>query len=191
MYMSFHENTKFATSEHGSALVIAVIVLAILAALGIAALDVADMNMFISANDRDTKESFFHADSGANIGHEFLEEAHYSGNSSFYESDATVWQNLAYDNCTNFPSWGDCRNCTDPEFLEFYKSDDMATYIRAGSLGSGFIEGSAAQIGAGYEGIGKSAAHGGTYTDYLIRSRRYGKRESRAEVDLGWRHLNR
>ena len=191
MYMFFHENTKSVTSEHGSALVIAVIVLAILAALGIAALDVADMNMFISANDRDTKESFFHADSGANIGHEFLEAAHYSGNSTFYESDATVWQNLAYDNCTNFPSWGDCRNCTDAEFLEFYKSNDMATYIRAGSLRSGFVEGSAAQIGAGYEGIGKGAAHGGTYTDYLIRSRRYGKRESRAEVDLGWRHLNR
>ena len=191
--MYSHENTEMRERHSGSALVISLIVLAILAALGIASLDVADINLFISANDRDTKDAFFHADSGANIGHEFLEEAHFSSsNSTFYETDANIWM----DNSTclgtpALPTWGDCRNCTDPEFLSFYNSGEEGTYVRAGTLRSGLLEGSAAQIGAGYEGIGKSAAHGGTYTDYLIRSRRYGKRDSLAEVDLGWRHVNR
>jgi hypothetical protein len=194
--MSSHKNIENRSPETGSALVIAVIVLAILAALGIASLDVADMNMFIAANDRDTKEAFFYADSGANIGHEFLEESHFSStNSTFYDSDANLWMNATNnstcpDSPTN-PTWGDCKNCTDPEFLSYYVDGEMGTYVRAGTLRSGLLEGSAAQIGAGYEGIGKSAAHGGTYTDYLIRSRRYGKRNSFAEVDIGWRHVNR
>lgn len=193
--MFLRKNTENRDPEKGSALVIAVIVLAILAALGIASLDVADMNMFIAANDRDTKEAFFYADSGANIGHEFLEESHFSStNSTFYDGDANLWVNATNSTCeydTANPRWGDCKNCTDPEFLSFYVDGEMATYVRAGTLRSGLLEGSAAQIGAGYEGIGKSAAHGGTYTDYLIRSRRYGKRNSFAEVDIGWRHINR
>lgn len=198
MYMFFPENIKSKKHQEGSALVIAMIVLAILAALGIAALDVADINLFISANDRDTKETFFHADSGANIGHEFIEAEHFSSdnstNSTFYESNAIDWMNATNGTSLDSPAnpvWGDGLNCTDPQFLSYYVEDETGTYVRAGVLRTGLLEGSAAQIGAGYEGIGKSAAHGGTYTDYLIRSRRYGQRNSFAEVDLGWRHVNR
>ena len=195
MSMFSHKNTDMREGQAGSALVIAVIVLAILAALGIASLDVADINLFISVNDRDTKEAFFHADSGANIGHEFLEEAHFNNaNSTFYDSDAKVWMDAANNTCPDSaanPTWGDCTPCTDNATLAFYVNGQEGTYVRAGFLRSGLLEGSAAQIGAGYEGIGKSAAHGGTFTDYLIRSRRYGDRKSLAEVDLGWRHINR
>ena len=194
--MFSHKNTDLPDWEDGSALVIAIIVLAILGALGIASLDVADINLFISVNDRDTKEAFFHADSGANIGHEFLEEAHFSSsNSTFYESDAKVWMDAVNNStCPDSPSnptWGDCTPCSDNATLPFYINSPEGTYVRSGYLRSGLLEGSAAQIGAGYEGIGKSAAHGGTFTDYLIRSRRYGNRDSFAEVDLGWRHINR
>ena len=73
--------------QSGSALVIALIVLVILAALGYAGLEVADMNIFSSANDRDSKIAFLHADSGANVGHEFLEEAIADTNTTFYEGD--------------------------------------------------------------------------------------------------------
>ena len=195
MSMYCHQNFRYPSQNNGSALVIALIVLAILAALGIASLDVADINFFISANDRDTKETFFYADSGANIGHEFLEDAHFYGKDTFYNSDARLWQNSTNNStCEDSPSspkWGDCMSCTDPQFLSFYISGLMGTYVRAGWLGSGILEGSALQIGAGYEGLGKSAAQGGTYADYLIRSRRYGQRNSFAEVDLGWRHINK
>ena len=195
--MSFLKSISEPTSQSGSALVISVIVLAILAALGISALDVAGINLFISANDRDTKKTFFHADSGANIGHEYIEAEHFSSdnstNSTFYESNANDWMNAT--NSTSLspetPVWGDGLSCTEPQFLSYYVGENMGTYVRAGVLRTGLLEGSAAQIGAGYEGIGKSASHGGTYTNYLIRSRRYGQRNSFAEVDLGWRHVNR
>ena len=186
MSMSILPNTRFTTGQKGSALVVAMIVLAILGALGLAALDVADLNIFISANDRDSKESFFHADSGVNMGHEYLEESIESVNSTFYSSsynggndtDATTWPPRGVDFDTS------------PSITTWYPDGIMATFVRAGSLDSGVLEGSAMQIGAGYEGVGKGAASGGTFTNYLLRSHREGKRNSVAEVDLGWKHIN-
>lgn len=170
------QNIDPADSQTGSALVIAVIVLAILGAIGLASLDVAELNLFMAANDRDTKETFFHADSGANMGHEYLEITLGNANSTFYGTEATDWINDAF-NASAFP-------------VTFYTAGALSTYIRSGSLNSGMLPGSAMQIGAGYEGVGKSAASGGTFTDYLIRSYREGRRNSVAEVDLGWRHIN-
>lgn len=170
------QNTDLARSQAGSALIIAIIVLAILGALGIAALDVAELNIFVAANDRDAKETFFHADSGVNLGHEYLEIALESANSTFYGSDATTWIGDAF-NASIYPT-------------TFYTSGSMSTYIRSGELDSGVLPGSAMQIGAGYEGVGKGAASGGTFTNYLIRAHREGRRNSMAEVDLGWRHIN-
>lgn len=166
-------------TQRGSALVIAIVTLVILGALGLAALDVADLNLFISANDRDAKETFFHADAGVNVGHEFLEDALDIANSTFYGNNATDWltQTVEEFNSTSYP-------------LNIYATSNQATSIRSGILARGFMEGSAIQIGAGYEGAGKSAAHGGTFTNFLIRSHREGARNSVAEVDMGWRHIN-
>jgi len=177
--MSILRNFRFASNQTGSALVVAMIVLAILGALGLAALDVADMNIFISANDRDSKAAFFHADSGVNVGHEFLEGAIDDVNSTFYGNNATDWitQTVAGFNSTDYP-------------LSIYATTTQETSVRSGILARGFMEGSAMQIGAGYEGAGKSAAHGGTFTTFLIRSHREGARNSVAEVDMGWRHIN-
>lgn len=177
--MSFHRNTKISFQERGSALVIALVVLAILGAIGITALDVADMNILISANDRDAKNSFFQADSGANIGHEYLENAIDNGNSTFFNNNASAWisQSTQQFNATEYP-------------LSCFIFDTQGTYIRSGILDRGAMEGSAIQIAAGYEGLGKGAAHGGTYTTVLIRSHRQGPRNSMAEVDIAWRHIN-
>lgn len=181
MFISFPQNTRY-SRQSGSALVIALIVLAILGAIGLTALDVADINLFISANDRDSKEAFFHADSGANLGHEYLEAAIEITNSTFYSdgtnaTDARTWQNSTVFDAADFST-------------TWYASGLMATFVRAGLLRSGVLEGSAIQIGAGYEGVGKGAAGGGTFTNFLIRSHRIGARNSVAEVDLGWRHIN-
>lgn len=171
-------NTNFSKKESGSALVLTMIMLAVLTVLGLAALDVADVNILISANDRDSKNSFFHADAGANVGHEFLEAAIDEGNATFYSSNATSWQLDDIDsfNSTTFP-------------LSMYVSGTIGTYVRAGRLDSGVLEGSAMQIGSGYEGVGKGAPHGGFFVNYLIRSHREGQRNSQSEVDLGWRHV--
>lgn len=180
MSMFSHKNSKTSKNMNGSALVIALIVLAILGALGLASLEVADMNIMIAANDRDSKESFFHADSGANIGNEYLEVALESGNSTYYGGDANDWVNATIHEF----------NATAPGVLTFYPDGSQVTYVRCGVLERGILEGSAFQIAAGYEGLGKGAAGGGTFTTFLIRGHREGKRNSVSEVDLAWRHLN-
>ena len=176
MYTSFVQSIDTKHRQSGSALVVAVIVLAILGTLGIAALDVADLNMFIAANDRDTKAAFFHADSGVNMGHEFLEDSIHEVNSTFYGNDGNLWGGNSTFVPANFP-------------LQLFIDGPMATHIRAGQTGSEFMEGAAIQMAAGYEGIGKSAAHGGVAAIFLIRAHRIGQRNSQAEVDLGWRHV--
>ena len=170
--------------QSGSALVVAMIVLAILGALALASLDVADLNIFISANDRDAKESFFHADSGINVGHEFLEESIDTVNSTFYGNNATEWNSQSVSQFD--PLEAAFLNST----LPLYVAEAQGTYVRSGILERGIMEGSAMQIAAGYEGAGKSAASGGTFTIFQIRSHRYGQRNSQSEVDLGWRHIN-
>lgn len=74
MYTHMHANTEHCDSEKGFALIIAIIVLAILGVMGLSAMDVADLNMLIAANDRDAREAFFNADSGVNIGHTMIEK---------------------------------------------------------------------------------------------------------------------
>lgn len=163
-------------TQKGFILVIALIVLAILGALGLASLQVADINTKISANDRDTKSAFFHADSGANIGHLFLSESLKDVNSTFYNSTPETWS--ATFNATNFP-------------LKLYTSGSMGTYIRAGTLDVRDNAGNAQNMGEGYGGgPGKSASSGGTSTSYIIRSHRIGARNSDAEVDVGWMFNN-
>lgn len=179
MCMCLVRSTENMREENGSALVLAIIVLVILSLLGVVGLDVADMNTKIAANDRDAKDAFFQADAGVNMGHEYLEISIDAVNSTFYGSDAQIWNNetVAGFSTANFP-------------LQFYISGSSGTYIRSGMLGSGEMEGAAIQMSAGYEGVGKGAAHGGSYTLFLIRSHREGRLNSRAEVDLGWRHVN-
>lgn len=180
MSMSTHRNTDLIRTQNGSALVIALIVLAILGVLGYAALDVAELNIFMSANDRDSKEAFFHADSGVNVGHEYLENALEDLNGTFYEGDATIWVG---DGVYEF-------NSTAAGVLVLYQNGSQVTYVRSGVLDRGSLEGSASQIASGYEGLGKGAPGGGTFTTFLIRSHREGNRNSVSEVDLAWRHLN-
>lgn len=162
--MFFRLNTRLQSANGGSALVIALIVLAILGALGVASLDVTDMNILISANDRDSKNAFFYADSGVNIAHVFLEHSEADVNAT-NSTSTPVWRN---ETVSQF----DSTNST----ISLYISGTKGTHIRFGILGVGREP--------GFE-IGKYA----DYTSFLIRSHTNWQRNSRAEIDLGWKHF--
>lgn len=164
------------SEESGSALVVALLVLVILAALGYAGLEVADLNIFSSANDRDSKNTFLHADSGVNVGHEFLEEAIADVNTTFYSNDA-AWRDLPYDPATN----------NNPEFLHLYINGTRGTgtYIHSGQVDTESNPGESLEPATSYHGNPPGASF-----IFLIRSHRMGERNSYAEVDIGWRHVN-
>lgn len=164
--MFFLQNTR-RPAEIGSVLVIALVVLAILGALGVASLDVADMNILISANDRDSKDAFFHADSGANIAHEYLEET-ISDNATYFYGTNASWIDQQQFNTADYP-------------LNFLPSGAQETYARFGLIDRENI--GVATMASGYEGLGKKPT---IKAIFLIRSHREGQRNSIAEVDIGW-----
>lgn len=160
-------------------LVVAIITLALLGIMGLAASDTAHLNILMAGNGQDAKAAFFLADSGVNAGHEYLENAIASVNSSFYS------------NGTNASDWADSRAFNPNDFpVTWLRNGAGTTHVRVGFIETGLMPGSSLQGGSGYASTGSDAASGGTYSSYLIRSHRQGPRNCVAEVDLGWRHVN-
>lgn len=173
------ENINQSKKDSGSALVIALIVLVILAALGYAGLEVADLNIFSSANDRDNKAAFLHADSGANVGHEILEQVIDNARAedyAFFSGQASIWKDQPYDPLA----------INGTEFRHIYAHGTIGTHIRSGWLYNEPIAGEEMQEGKQYSGLRPGVSH-----VYLIRSHREGERNSHAEADIAWRHVAR
>jgi Tfp pilus assembly protein PilX len=162
--------------------IVAIITLALLGIMALAASDTAHLNILMAANGQDAKTAFFLADSGANAGHEYLENAIAAVNSTFY-NDGTP--------ATKAASWAAKSGFKPADFpIKWHRQGTAATHVRVGFIETGLMPGSAIQGGSGYGNAGSGAASGGTYSSYLIRSHRKGARNSVAEVDLGWRHVN-
>lgn len=160
-------------SDSGSALVAALVVLTILAALGIAALDVADMNILISANDRDTKNAFFHADSGAGMA-VLIIDGILETRELFMQDDSrngTQWRNQTTFNRDDFDLF------TNPFYAQ--NNGTIGTYGRAGWLDIDHLRGTSIEENTSF------------FVDYILRSDRQGERNSHAIVDLGWRDVVR
>jgi hypothetical protein len=153
--------------------VVTIVSLALLRIMGLAASETAHLNILMAANGQDTKRAFFFAESGANAGHEYLESAIASVNSTFYSNgtNASDWENESDFNPDDFP-------------VKWHRHGAGNTHVRVGFIETGLIPGNAIQAGPTY-GSGR-----GSYNSYLIRSHRQGPRKSVAEVDLGWRHVN-
>lgn len=159
--MSIPENSDHGRRQQGSALVIALIVLAILGALGYAALDVAELNIFVSANDRDSKEAFFHADSGANIAPRLLEDSLDIENATFYDAPNADWNSpFNATNCFTFYQFGaaDTRVLGKIQFLKNAPGFDPTQF----------------ELGV-----------------FFLRSHRNGNRNSQAQIEIGWEELIR
>lgn len=181
--MSYPQNSKACPKscpdQSGAIFIVAIIALALLGIMGLTASDTAHLNMLMAANGHSAKNAFFLADSGANAGHEYLESAIATGNSTFYNdgTNASAWENLDDFDPADFP-------------VKWHRHQTGATHVRTGLIETGQVPGSALQGGSGYGSVGTGAASDGTYSNYLIRSHRQGPRNSAAEVDLGWRHIN-
>lgn len=139
------------------------VVLAILGTLGVAALDVADINILVSANDRDAKTAFFHAESGANVG---LRKLCNEESFGALESGAIHWKNQVEFNCPLYdlfsPLYGP-GNC------------GIGTYGRAGHVDVRHLRGTSTD---------------NVMNTYLIRADRQGERNSHDIMDIWWREID-
>jgi len=177
-------------NEQGSTIIASLFILVVVTIIGVAATNMTSVELQIAGNDARYKRAFFAADGGTELGIELLEqniEERSFGNASTWGSTNIftddLWKNTedAATPANNIPSQTN-RDAQIPNlgggdvFLKIYGDTQLST-------------GAALQIAAGYEGKGKGLSGGGVFIVYDIRSFATAPMNSRARVQLQWRHL--
>ena len=177
--------------QSGMVLVVVMLVLLAVTALGIMAIRTGTTELQVASNDKFHKVVFFAADGasdmvteliGQNIELRGFSASSYgktninAGSLDFFnnvEDEVTPANNIPteanYD--VEVPNMGDSK-----VYLKVYGNTRLST-------------GSALQMAAGYDGVGKSMAGGGAQIVYEIRSRATGPFHSEARLWWRWLHL--
>lgn len=184
-------------NEHGSLVVIAMVVLMMLTLIGIAITTTATLELQIAGNDRLHKSAFYRADGGTEVGFELLEQnlgcaggftnSTITGNNSAMSvqvNNAAFWQNL--NAAIPSPAAVPTPDLHYPASLAAYAPN--TTNLTVGGNTS-LSTGSAIQMVSGYEGKGKGAAAGGAHIMYNMYSRHDGLNNTQSIIIVQWRHV--
>ena len=170
---------KTIKNERGFVLITSLLMLLVLMIIGIAATNTTTIDLQISGNDKVSKQTFYQAESGTQVGSELVEDAI---DRSGYDTDnftvgaVTVNHKDFYLNdTTSGPDW------TNPDVT-------MGQTLLVFTGATKIAPGSAIQMAAGYEGKGKAAGSGGAIRKYDIWSRHAGNANSESTIVIGWNH---
>ncbi len=200
--ITYYKYKALANNENGSALIFAILILAVLTIIGISSMTTSTIEIKIASNDKVYKQTFYEADGGTEVGRELLEQNiacaigfpiddYYIGAASPF---LKVSKKDFYLN-TNEPT-GDYPSATDWDF--YYPDTDntdggedfSVPHTKVKAFGNTELStGSAIQMAAGYEGKGKSAAGGGAQIVYDLYSRHQGKQSSQSTIMINYRHI--
>lgn len=200
-------------NDNGSALVVTILIIAVTLVMGILATTSTMNELQIAGSDIQQKLAFYEADGATEYSAQLLEEN--IACSRFQEDPASVGQATIGDvRVEKLAFWvierngeGDTEETPDPRdddeanvaffFPVGAAADEPRTEVfLAGN--TGYLKGSAMQLAAGYEGIGKGSAGSGVGITYDIIHRRkvmekqpdgtY-KDKTAASVTIGWGHI--
>ncbi len=180
--------------EQGSILILCVLMLFLLTVLGISSTTTSDLEMSIATNENFFHMAFYQADGGAEAGKEIVEQAI---EARIWVDTTTppvminfveVWDVDFYKNSTLSDTEIPSDTNKDVAIPVTVEGRNLKTFLRYGGV-TDLAVGSAIQMAAGYDGIGKGAAGGGAWIDYDIRSNHEGIRNSRSKIQAGWRHV--
>jgi hypothetical protein len=201
------------SSERGSALVVALLMLVVLTLLGITATTTSNIEVQISGNDKLYKINFYAADAATEMGCELLEqnieERNWNnhatrGNVAIFrtgpqEDSAYAHGNFYLNRDTDTDIELTPSNDNHDVVLPLAAVDTSSTpfslnpsvpHTNIKFVGDNRLStGSAIQLAAGYEGKGKGAAGGGAWIMYDICAQHRNVRNSEAMINLGWRHV--
>jgi hypothetical protein len=179
--------TQYFSNEHGSAIVLTIMVLTILVIIGVVAISTSNVELQIATSDARHKIAFHEADGATEFGSELVEQnISCSGFGTLTDIGALkvtspdLWMNLA----ATKPSDAN----RDFYFPGTYTGNDPHTNLTVGGATT-LALGGAIQMAAGYEGKGKGAPSGGAHIIYDIFSDRTGLFNSKSLVMLQWRHV--
>jgi hypothetical protein len=179
-------------NQNGSVLVMVLVVLLALTALGIMAMRTGNTELDVAANDKFHKMVFFAADGVNEMTTELIEQ-----NIEERGFSTSTWGGTGEVSIANGDFYANAEDSMVPDNnipsptnrdIEVPNMGENSVYLRVYG-NSTLSTGSALQIAAGYEGIGKSVAGGGAQIVYEVRSLGTGPAGSRARIWLRWRHL--
>jgi len=178
----FKKGFYIGNNEKGSTLLISVLILLLLTVIGIAATNTSTIEILISGNDKVHKMAFHQADGGTEVGIELVEQNIYvAGFDNNQVGDV---------NATNLNLYMNSDPGTPPfaTYDAHYGGNGTHTNLKVGGNPE-LSAGSAIQMAAGYEGIGKGAAGSGGFIVYDIWSQHIGVANSEAMILLQCMHV--
>ena len=181
--------------ESGAALIMAIMMLVLLTVIGLSALNNTDLELSIAGNEKAHKITYYAADAGNELSKELIEQ---SIEERGWKNEAGTTKTIGQITIRNKDFWLNDDLDPDPA-VDSPSSINMDadlpfgigsghTYLRIGTNGM-LSSGGAVQMAAGYEGMGKSAAGGGAWLIYDVRSRHEGVNNSQSQIRGQWRHV--
>lgn len=174
-------------NEGGFVLIAAIMALLILVVLGISSTTTTNIELQIAGNDKVNTQTFYAADGGTEVGANLVEE-NVSCPQGFAVEPLTIGtvevvdRDFAMQETPVLPS----NTVRDMRF----PANDAAPHNNVSIYGNTELShGSALQMIAGYEGLGKGSASGGAYIMYDVVSQRIGVNNAESTVELMWRHV--
>jgi hypothetical protein len=175
------------SNQTGAAIVLVLLMLAVAIIIGVTAISTSNTELQIATQDVRHKMAFYAADGGTEYGAQILEE-NIACPGGF--SVSTIG-NLEVDNPTlwmNASATKPSDTNRDFYFPSGYTAGEPHTNMTVGGV-TVLAAGGAIQMAAGYEGKGKGAPSGGAHIVYDINAEHLGRFNSKALVQLQWRHV--
>lgn len=190
-----HHRDTHLGNERGSALIVAIVVLAVLSLIIQTLTKSSITEIEIAGNDRLHKETFYAADGATELAAELLEQniacptgfVNMTRGGLVEVSTPAFWQNTP--DSVETPGDGGAGDQPRDFYLPSgYNAGEPHTNFTIGGSAK-FALGSALQMAAGYEGKGKAVASGGAHLIYDIASQHVGRAKSQSVVWTQYRHV--
>lgn len=157
--------------DNGSALVLAIVVMALLAAVVIGLSRNTDLDLFVGRNVRLMKQAFLWSDSGLEMTEELIGFSEYTrgddGNSTFPEDGPLRISGTSFE----VQNPGAAIYNSNSTTVNLVVDGNIASAITIRFLGSLTSDGTSIIFASGYEGVGKGVAGGGAVARiYSLRS---------------------
>ena len=204
-------------NQHGSVINVALLILILIFLIGIGLNKISTTDIKIAGNMKTNTTTFYEADAGLDAASELVElnvvcpkgfgdtkddsdptplpAGWVNIEGSFMVTDNWFWLRETADEPAGNPDQDD-EGALDEDIVAYYPADYEGdqepdrphTNISIGSR-TRYARGSAIQMAAGYEGLGKGAAGGGGSIVFDIYATSYGERNSESHHYIQWVHL--
>ncbi len=189
-------------NQHGSVINVALLILILIFLIGIGLSKMSTTDIKIANNIKQDMTTFYETDAGLEAAGEMIEQ-NLACSKGFYDTGSDDYEIISgtfYVNNLKFASV----NTYDEAFIPAIDGSDADFYYPVGDyvtnptashtnvkIGSAtrFSRGSAIQMAAGYEGLGKGAAGGGASIIYDVFVQRFGRNNTSSTHFMQWVHI--